>query len=69
MHLLLDIKEEKADFFLTLLNDYKKYVKATVLSREKKEIISDVKEAAHQMTLIKQGKLKTRSLKEFIDEL
>lgn len=68
MKVLLDIKENKADFVLELLNSLN-FVKVKPLSNEKAEIMNNIKEAFEEMELIKQGKLKGTPVRELLDEL
>ena len=68
MKVLLDIKENKADFVLELLNSLN-FVKVKPLSNKKAEIMNNIKEAFEEMELIKQGKLKGTPVRELLDEL
>ena len=68
MKVLLDIKDSKADFVLELLHNLS-FVKAKPLSRKKEKFLSELKEGLENVKLIKQGKLKSRPLKELLDEL
>ncbi len=68
MHLLLDIKDEKAPFVMELLKNLKG-VKAKPLSPYKKKVFEDLKEAIEEVNLIKAGKLKARDARELINEL
>lgn len=68
MRLLLDIKDEKADFFMEVLNNFS-FVKAQPLSDEKATLIEEVKEAVGNLKLVKEGKMKARPAKELLDEL
>ena len=68
MKVLLDIKDNKAAFFMELLNSFP-YVKAKELTPAKSILIEGIKESVEEMKLIKAGKLKARSAKELLDEL
>jgi hypothetical protein len=68
MKLLLEIKDEKAGFILELLKNFS-FVKTKQLTPAKAEILEGIKEAADEMKLIKEGKLKGISAKDLLDEL
>ena len=68
MKLLLEIKDNKAAFFMELLKNFS-YVKAKTISDEKALLIEEMKEAVHNLKLVRQGKLKARPAKELLDEL
>ncbi len=68
MKVLLDIKDDKAIHLLEVLKGLS-YVKATIISDEKAELMEEIKEAVDNLTLVRQGKLKARSAKELLNEL
>jgi hypothetical protein len=68
MKILLDIKDDKANFIMELLNNFK-FVKAKPLSPYKAEVIEGLKEAVDQVNLSKQGKVKLKSARQLLDEL
>ncbi|MCG3166550.1 MAG: hypothetical protein POELPBGB_02330 [Bacteroidia bacterium] len=68
MKVLLEIKDSKAEFVMELLNSLS-FVKAKPVDETKKQILDDLKEAVHNVNLVKQGKLKGKPLKELLDEL
>ena len=68
MKLLLDIKDNKATFFMDILKNFS-FVKTTPLSDTKSEFLKGFKEAVEEVKLAKQGKLKTTPLKDFLNEL
>jgi hypothetical protein len=68
MKVLLDIKDNKANFVLELLKNLP-FVKAKPLTPSKAQVLEELKEAVENMTLIKQGKLKARPAKELLDDL
>jgi hypothetical protein len=68
MKVLLDVKDNKAAFFMELLNSFP-YVKAKTLTPHKAEVLANVKEAVEEMKLVKAGKLKARNAEELFDEL
>ena len=65
---LLNIKDDKADFVMELLRSFK-FIKAEKITSEKAKLIKDIKEAVEEMKLIKAGKLKGRPAEELLDEL
>ncbi len=68
MRLLLDIKDEKAAFFLEVLKNFS-FVKAKPLSDEKAVLMEDIKEAVENLKLVREGKMKARPARELLDEL
>ena len=69
MRVLLDIRDNKAASLLDVLKSLP-YVKATIVAEDSKtQILSDLKEAVEEMTLIRAGKKKSRPIEELINEL
>lgn len=68
MRVLLDIKDNKALHLLEVLKGLS-YVKAKTISDEKALLMEEIKEAVHELTLIRQGKLKGIPAKKLLDEL
>lgn len=68
MKILLDIKDEKADFVMELL-DSLKFVKAKPLTPYKAEVLEGLREAVEQVNLAKQGKVHLKSARQLLDEL
>jgi hypothetical protein len=68
MKVLLDIKDSKADFVMELLNSFS-FVKAEELTPTKAQFLKELKESVDEVILAKQGKLKLKTAKEFLDEL
>jgi hypothetical protein len=68
MKVLLDVKDSKADFVMELLNNLS-FVKAKPLSRKKEKFLKELKEGIENVKLVKEGKLKSRSLNDLLDEL
>ena len=66
----VQISESKYAHFVELLKslDYVKKVNETV-SSNKQKILQELKQAIRELTLIEQGKLKSRPLKNLLDEL
>jgi len=68
MKVLLDIKDDKAEFLFDLLKDLR-YVKARKLTDTKARIYADWMEAMEELKLIKAGKKRGRPARELINEL
>ena len=68
MKVLLEVKDNKAEFILELLNNFS-FVKAQPLSPSKARLIKEIKEAVENVKLVKQGKLKAKPLNELLNEL
>ena len=68
MKVLLDIKKEKAAFFLDLLRDIS-YVKATPLTEQKATLLAELKEAVEEMKQVKAGKKVGRKVEDLLKEL
>jgi hypothetical protein len=68
MKILLDIRDNKAAFFMEVLKNFS-FVKAMPITENKAEFLKDLEDATEEVRLAKQGKIKLQSAKEFIDEL
>jgi hypothetical protein len=68
MKVLLDIKDNKATHLLEVLKGLS-YVKATPIAEEKAVLIKEIKEAVHNLKLVRKGKLKARPAKDLLNEL
>jgi hypothetical protein len=68
MKVLLDIKDQKADFILELLKSFS-YVKTQKLTSTKAQVLEELGEAVQNMKLVKKGKMKARPAKELLNEL
>ncbi len=62
MKILIDIKDEKADFMLELLRDLS-FVKILSISNEKHDILNGTKKAVNEVKSHKEGKIKLKSAK------
>ena len=69
MKVLLDVRDEKAAFFLEILKNFKFVTKAQPLSPYKAEIFEGLKEAISQVNLAKEGKIKLKSARSLLNEL
>lgn len=68
MKVLLDIKDNKADFVMELLANFS-FVKAKQIEDEKAQLVDEIKEAVKEMKLIRAGKKKARNAEDFLNEL
>jgi hypothetical protein len=68
MKVLLEIKDDKAAFFLELLKNFS-FVKAKPLAGESSRLLRELEQAVHNVNLAKQGKLKPKPLNELLGEL
>jgi hypothetical protein len=68
MKIILDIKENKADFILDWLKQYT-FVKIKPVKRPKEKLVKDIEEALEEVKLIESGKKEGKLLKDFLDEL
>lgn len=68
MKLLLDIKDDKADFIMELLKNFK-FVKSETLTPEKAETLKGIRDAVFEMNAIKSGKKEAQSLNDFLNDL
>ena len=79
MEYIIDVKDTEAPFVLDLLRrfDFVQVRPAEEINDEnddepeltKEQLLADVKEALEEVKLYKQGKLKLKTLDEFLDEL
>ncbi len=68
MKVLVDVRDNKADFVMELLNNFS-FVKAKTISPAKAQLMEDIKDAVENLNLVKKGKLKAKSAKELLNEL
>lgn len=70
MKVILDIKENRAPFFMELLKslDYVHILKE-VKDKEKSQAIQDLAEAFNDVKLYEEGKKKLKSAKDLLNEL
>lgn len=68
MKILLDINDEKADFFLELIKNFS-FVKASPLNEEKEQLSEELKEAVENLKLVREGKIKAKPAQDLLDEL
>jgi hypothetical protein len=67
----VQVSDKKYGMFLELMKSlsFVKKVKTVDNEPTKEEILDGIRQAVKEVNLIKQGKLKPTSLKEFLDEL
>ena len=68
MKVLLDIKDNQADFVMELLKSLA-FVKAQPLTPYKAKVLEDLRDAVEEVKLAKQGKVKLKSADKLLDEL
>lgn len=68
MKILLDIKDNKAAFFLELLHSFS-FVKAEAISPTKAQFLKELKASVDEVNLAKQGKVKLKSADQLLNEL
>lgn len=70
MQVLLDIKDNHANFFMELVKslDYIDVIKE-IKNKKKKEFVKDLAEAFEDVRLYSQGKKKLKNAKDFLNEL
>jgi hypothetical protein len=65
---ILDIPESKLKFFMELA-DSLGFKNVQKLSRKKKELVDDLKQALSEVEQHRQGKIQLQSAKDFLNEL
>jgi hypothetical protein len=68
MKILPDIKDDKADFTMELLHNFK-FVKAKPLTPYDAEVLEGLKEAVEEVNQVKARKKKAQTLSKFLNEL
>jgi hypothetical protein len=68
MKVLLDIKDNKADFVMELLHNLP-FVKTETISPSKARFLKEFKQAVDEVNLAKQGKIKLKTAEQLLDEL
>ena len=68
MKVLLDIKDNKADFVMELLQNFS-FVKVEKISKSKAHFLNEFKEAIDEVNLAQQGKVKLKTAEQLLDEL
>ena len=67
MKILVDINDKKVPFFMELLSQLS-FVRALPLPGVKSQLEAEIEQAVKELTLVKQGKLKTRSVEDLLNE-
>lgn len=67
----LDIKPSRVSFFLELIRnfDFVEVNEENLCEPTKEEIKDNIEQGLKELKLIEQGKMKTRTAKDFLDEL
>lgn len=70
-HITVDIPDDKYTFFLELVNQlgFVTKVKKDESVASENTVLSSLKQGFKEVELAKEGKLETRSLKDFLDEI
>ncbi|WP_316772711.1 hypothetical protein [Pedobacter frigiditerrae] len=68
MKVILDIKDNKVDFVMELLNSLS-FVKAEPISAKKAKFLKELKASVQEVTLAKQGKIKLQTAEQLLNEL
>jgi hypothetical protein len=68
MKVLLDIKDNKADFVMELLHSLS-FVKAEPISASKAQFMKEFKASVEEVILAKQGKVKLKTAEQLLNEL
>jgi hypothetical protein len=69
MKVLVDIPDDKAEFGLKVLQSLSFVKKVKEMSSSKIDLWEDLKDAANEVKLHKQGKIKLKTAQELLDEL
>jgi hypothetical protein len=68
MKFVLDVKEDKVELLMALLNQLP-YVKTTPLTPYKAKVLEDIKEVVDELNLVLSGKLVARDADELLNDL
>lgn len=68
MKITIEVRDDKAAFFLELLRDFA-YVRLDEASAEKARILSDLREAVSEVKRAQKGEIQLQSAREFLNEL
>ncbi|WP_392437072.1 hypothetical protein ACF3N7_09070 [Cruoricaptor ignavus] len=69
MTILVEIPDNKESFALEVLRSLKFVKKAEVAEKEEPELLKDIREAVHNLNLVKKGKMEAKPARELLDEL
>lgn len=68
MKVLVDVKNDKVDFVMELLNSFS-FTKAKRISPADAQLLNEIREAVENLNLVIAGKMKPRLAKDLINEL
>ena len=68
MKVMIDIKDNKADFVMELLGNLS-FVKAEPISSVKAQFFKELKSSVQEVLLAKQGKIKLKTAEQLLNEL
>ena len=70
MTIHIDVKEEKYDFFMELLQNFDfVQIRQEDEGDTDEEILANIKQGFIEMELVKRGKMKAKPIKDLLDEL
>lgn len=69
MKILVDIQDTEANFAIKVLNSLSFVKKAKPMSKSSVDLMENLKDAAEQVRLHKQGKIKLKTAQELLSEL
>ncbi|QOR73316.1 hypothetical protein SAMN05443429_10444 [Cruoricaptor ignavus] len=69
MTILVEIPDNKESFALEVLRSLKFVKKAEVAEQDEPELLKDIREAVHNLNLVKKGKMEAKPARELLDEL
>jgi hypothetical protein len=69
MKILLEINDNKAEFFMEMLQNLTFVKKATAINDVNEDILQNIKQSVKEINLVTKGKLKARDVQDLINEL
>ncbi len=69
MKVLLEVNDNKVDFFLEIIKNFSFVKEANTISDAKADLIQDIKDAVEELKLVRDGKLIARNAEDLINEL
>jgi hypothetical protein len=69
MKVILDIKDNKFDFFMEMMSNLSFVKNATPISSEKAKLIEEFTEAIQELNLVKKGEKEARNAEDLLNEL
>ncbi len=69
MKVLLEVNDNKVDFFLEIIKNFSFVKEVKTISDAKADLIQDIKDAVEELKLVRDGKLIARNAEDLINEL